>query len=404
MTTPPTAKRNASRRWTRREFLKTAAAFAAPAIVPASVLGAEAPSERVNVGIIGLGKLGSQSHLAGLLNTSGVQVVALCDVERIRLNDAQKRVDATYAQRFGKAAYKGCTTHVDFRELLARAEVDAVVIVSPEYWHAIHAVQACRAGKHVYCEKPMAYTLGEARAVVNAAERYGRVFQVGSQQRSDYTFRYACELVRNGRIGDVHTVHVNCGGPPRECRLPAEPTPPSMEWDLWLGPAPWRPYNTKIQPISLEPWCPWKIYRDYGGSGMTDMGAHHFDIAQWGLGMDHSGPVEVHPRDGGQYERLTYKYANGVALTHGGAMAGSAVEFIGTEGRVAVNRGHFLKTEPENLATSAIGPGEVHLYESRSHRGNWLDCIRTGRETVCPAEVGCRSVCVCHLGFLGYRL
>ncbi len=392
---------------TRRGFLKRSACLAAPAFVPAYALGADGSkpaSERIGVGLIGLGKLGYYSHLSAFLNEPRVQVVAVCDVERTRLDNAKTRADAHYANRLPKGTYKGCAAYVDFRELLAHPDVDAVVIASPEHWHAVHAVEACKAGKHVYCEKPMAHSIGEARAVVDAAERYGAVFQVGTQQRSDATFRFACELVRSGRIGKVHTVHVNCGGPPQDCYLPAEPTPKSMEWDLWLGPAPWRPYNSKLQPLNTDNYGPWRPYRDYGGSGMTDIGAHHFDIAQWGLGMDASGPVEVHPPDGKEWPRLGYKYANGVTLFHTGGMAGSAVDFIGAEGRVAVNRGRFLKTEPQALAREPLGAGDVHLYESRSHRGNWLDGIRLGKPAICPAEIGCRSVTVCHLGNLAYWL
>ena len=390
----------------RRGFLKTTAA-AGLAAAARTVWAADAPipaSDRIGVGLIGLGKLGFHSHLNGFLGDSRVHVAAVCDVERQRLGQAKARVEERYAERFKKGSYKGCAAYVDFRELLARPDIDAVVISSPEHWHAIHAAEACRAGKHVYCEKPMAYGIAEARAVVNAAERYGRVFQTGTQQRSERMFRFACELVRSGRIGKVHTMHVNVGGPSVECYLPAEPTPKSMEWDLWLGPAPWRPYHSALQPLHLENYGPWRRYRDYGGGSMTDIGSHHFDIAQWGLGMDGTGPVEVCPPDGKERRRLTFRYANGVTMFHGGGMSGCAVEFIGSEGRVAVNRGQLLKTEPESLAREPIGPGEVHLYESPSHRGNWLEGIRTGRPTICPAEVGCRSVTVCHLANLAYRL
>ena len=390
----------------RREFLRSSLA-AGVAIVPASALGADgqtAPSNRIGVGLIGLGKMGTGSHLRGFLGTEQVQVVALCDVERIRLESAKAKAEQHYSQRFGKDGYKGCAAYTDFRELLVRDDVDAVVIASPEHWHAVHAVAAAEAGKHVYCEKPMAHSIGDARPIVDAVERYGVAFQVGSQQRSDRTFRFACELVRNGRIGKVHTVHVNVGGPPTDCYLPGEPTPESIDWDLWLGPAPWRPYSSRLQPLHLDNWGPWRPYRDFGGSSMTDIGAHHFDIAQWGLGMDDSGPVEIHPPDGEDHPRLAYKYANGVTMYHGGGMAGCAVEFIGTEGRVAVNRGQFLKTEPEDLVRETIGPRETHLYESRSHRHNWLDHIRTGRPAICSAEIGCRSVSVCHLGNLAYWL
>jgi len=396
---------------TRRDFLRNAAtavgAVSVPTIIPSSALGADgktAPSERLAVGLIGMGKL-CQGHLGSFLGDSSVHVAAVCDVEADRLEDAKNTTEARYAEAYEKGSYKGCTAYRDFRELVARPDVDAVLIATPTNWHALMAIEACKAGKDVYCEKPLALTIAEARATAEAAKQYGRVFQTGSQQRSDGTFRFACELVRNGRIGKVHTVHVDCGGPSGPCYLPAMPTPESLDWDLWLGPAPYRPYNSELCPFdNFATWPNWRGYWDYDGGGMTDMGAHHFDIAQWGLGMDGSGPVEITPPDGKDVKLLTYKYADGTALYHGGAMPGAAIEFIGTEGRVGVNRGSFLKTEPESLRDEAWGPADLHLYDSRSHKDNWLDCIRTRRQPICPAEVGCSSVTVCHLGNLAYWL
>ena len=397
---------------TRREFLRTSSTaalgtLAVPFIIPSSALGADghtAPSERIALGVIGIGKM-CNGHLGGLLGRADVHVAGVCDVETIRLGRAKARVEKHYADKFEKGTYNGCDAYVDFRELLARPDIDAVFIATPTNWHALMSVEACKAGKDVYCEKPLALTVREARAVVAAASRYHRVFQTGSQQRSDYSFRFACELVRNGRIGEVQTIYANCSGPPANCYLPSEPTPDTLNWDLWLGPAPERPYHQLICPLDdYKSWPRWRYYRDYGGGGMTDWGAHNFDIAQWGLGMDESGPVEIIPPDGAQVKRLTYRYANGTLLHHNGATGGAGVEFIGTEGRIGVARGQFLKTVPEELKREKWGPGDIRLYESKNHIDNWLECIRSREQTICPPEVGCRSVTVCHLGNIAYWL
>ena len=396
----------------RRRFIGAAAgagaaALGIPFIIRRSTRvanGKAAPGDRIVLGLIGMGKM-CNGHLGGLLGRTDVHVAALCDVETIRLGRCKKRVEDRYAERYGKGAYTGCDTYADFRELLARSDIDAVLIATPTNWHGIMSVEACKAGKDVYCEKPLSLTIAEARAVATAARRYNRVLQTGSQQRSDHSFRFACELVRNGRIGRVEKVHVDVGGPPEHCYLPAEPTPETLDWDMWTGPAPMRPYHSKICPLDdYESWPQWRYYRDYGGGDMTDFGAHHFDIAQWGLGMDDSGPVEIIPPDGGELKRLTYRYANGTLMTRGGASGGAATEFIGTEGKVGVNRFQLLHTEPKALKRERLGPDDIHLYRSGNHMDNWLACIRSRRQPICPAEVGCRSVSVCHLGNIAYRL
>lgn len=393
----------------RRGFLKrtalTAGAVAFPYIIPASALGREditAPGDRITLGLIGVGKMG-KGHLDSFLGDSRVQILGIADVERTRRERCAARVNEAYAKREDKGAYKGCDQYNDFRELCARPDIDAVLIATPDHWHALVAIEAAMNGKDIYCEKPMTKTIGEGQALVQAVKRYGRIMQVGSQQRSDSTFRYACELVRNGRIGKVHTVHVNVGNPPGDDYLPAEPVPEGLDWDFWLGPAPWRPYNsTFAPPETYDGWPNWRYYRDYAGGGMCDFGAHHYDIAQWGLGMDHTGPVEVqYPKDGG---KITYLYANGVVMHHGGGAAGAAVEWIGDLGRVLVNRGQFLKSDPPNLVHETIGPNELHLYVSDNHKDNWLEAIRTRRDPICTVDIGHRTATVCNIGNIAYWL
>jgi len=389
----------------RRDFLKNSLAAAVgaigfPQLIPSSALGRTgtvAPNDRITLGFIGVGKQGT-GLLYAFLNTPGTQVLAVSDVDNLKLNRAKEITQNHYA---GQSIKMECAAYHDFRELLARDDIDAVVIATPDHWHEIPVIEAAQAGKDIYCEKPLSLTIAEARSMVWAVRRYGRVFQTGSMQRSMSGFRFACELVRNGYIGELKTVTVNIGGPSEECYLPAEPVPDYLDWDRWLGPAPWRPFHSELAPhISIDIYPNWRNYRDYSGGGMTDWGAHHFDIAQWGLGMDESGPVEIIPPDGKDYKVLTYKYANGVTMTRDEA---NGTLFTGTEGKVEVNRG-YLKTWPDSLMRQVIGPHEIHLYESDNHYTDWLQAIRTRNKPICDVETGCRSVTVCHLGNLAYQL
>jgi len=386
----------------RRGFLKRVMVLAAPAVIPASALGAgrAAPSDRLGMGFIGYG-MQCRSHFGGMLGRPDVQVLAVCDCDSIRRQQAAKQANDHYSRDKGRNA-KACADYNDFRELLDRTDVDAVLTATPDHWHAIIAIQAAQSGKDIYCEKPLSLTIRDARAMVDAVRRYGRVFQTGSQQRSSQEFRFACEMVRSGRIGKVHTVHVNVGGPSGECYLPPQPVPAGLDWDMWLGPAPWRPYNGTLCPVVPYNFFPnWRSFRDYSGGGMTDWGAHHFDIAQWGLGMDDGGPVEIIPPDGKEHRWLTYRYASGVVMYHGGGRAGC--DFVGTNGRVMVDRGK-LETEPKELKNTPTAAGEVHLYRSPGHHQDWLRCIRTRQKPICDVEIGARSVSVCHLGNIAYRL
>jgi len=236
--------------------------------------------------------------------------------------------------------------------------------------------------------------------MTNVARRYERVFQTGSMQRSDQKFRFACELVRNGYIGEVKTVRVSIRTGfiphPQICELPAETVLPELDWEMWLGPAPQRPYNSIIAPpISFNGYPAWRNYRDYSGGGMTDWGAHHFDIAQWGLGMDNSGPVEIIPPNGKDVTLLTYRYANGIEMTTD--FEDNYILFTGSKGTVKVNRS-YLHTNPASLVNARIAPGEIHLYKSTDHKKDWLQCIKTRSKPITDVEVGHRSVSVCHLG------
>ncbi len=388
----------------RRQFLRRAAgaavgAVALPYFVPASVLAGNAPSERITLGFIGAGKQ-SKHLMKSFLNSPGTHVVAVCDVDKLKLARGKKIVEDHYAGKSGRS-YKGCDIYGDFREVIARDDVDAVVISTPDHWHAITVIQSAQAGKDIYCEKPLSQTIEEARAMVTAVRRYGRVFQTGSMQRSDWHFRLGCELVLNGYIGELKHVTVGVGGPAANPALPPQPVPDYLDWEMWLGPAQWRPYHPELSPhLSWDGFPHWRNNSRFGGGGMTDWGAHHFDIAQWGMGMDESGPVEIIPPDGKDYKVLTYKYASGVTMTRDKA---NGVLFTGSKGTVQTNRGR-LNTSPESLKDQKIGPNETHLYQSRNHYVDWLDAIRKRSKPICDIEVGCRSVSVCHLGDIAYKL
>lgn len=388
---------------TRRAFLQGATwALAAPLFVPASALGKDgktAPSERITVGFIGCGKMANDYHLSTLLSFSDIHAIAVCEVDQNRREHAKRRVEDAYK---GKTGYKGCAAYADFRELLARKDIDAVCIATPEHWHAIPIIEACKAGKDVYCEKPLTLTLAEAKRCIDAVRKHGRVLQTGSQQRSSVfgPFRKAAEIVRSGRLGKIQTVTVGVGGPSRWCDLPAEAAEPGLDWDLWLGPAPLRPYHSALSPRGVHNHFPaWRSYREYAGGGHSDMGAHHYDIAQWCLGMDESGPIEITPPDDPQATTgVKYLYANGVVMTHGGP---SGCVFTGTAGKLHIDRGH-LSSEPESIVKEPLGAKDVHLYESPGHHRDWVNCIRSRKRPVADVEIGARSVAVTILGNLAY--
>jgi len=386
---------------TRRTFLRSAAsAVAVPYVISGSALGAGGgvpASERLVMGAIGCGGQGMR-HVAGGIWVQGggylhkpcVQVVAVSDVNRNNLNNAKGAVDKVYGNQ-------DCAAYKDFRQLLAREDIDIILCATGDRWHTPVSIAAAKAGKDIYCEKPISLTIHEARTLAREVKRYGRIFQTGTQQRSWYEFRFACELIRNGYIGDVKRGKVNVGGPPEECNLPAGgPAPEWLDYDMWLGQAPWRPFHP-----DLLGWMRWK---DFAGGEMTNWGAHMFDIAQWALGMDESGPVEIIPPDGKEHPFLTYRYASGPIMTREAiSQSTPGVRFEGTKGMIEVTRENLI-AEPESLRRQKIGPNEIHLYESIEHPDNFLECVRTRKRPACDADVGYRSITVCHLGNIAYWL
>ena len=396
----------------RRRFLSrmtraTGAALAAPAIIPASALGRGgmvAPSERIAMAFIGVGTQGG-GHLlggswtyvvGGYTGRKDVQVLAVCDVRRERRERAAARVNEYYAEAFGRARYNACEAYNDFRDVLARPDIDAVLIATPAHWHATMAAMAAAAGKDIYCEKPTAVTIRESQAVLAAVRRYGRVYQAGTQQRSEYAgkFRQACEFVRSGRIGRLKEIYAyrDGGGIVWPKRFgPARPMPDGLDWDLYLGPAPWIPYDgiTGAHRFDL---------------GELNWGQHHYDIVQWAADADETGPVEIFLEG----NRSCCRYATGVTVFGkpypGEPVGGSGGAcFVGTAGRISVDRDRLV-SDPPHLVREPLRPDEVHLYRNRGHSDNFLDCVRTRKKPISDIDIAHRSVSAVLLGGVAKQL
>ncbi len=424
----------ASNPWNRRDWLKATGAAAvaamAPTIVPARVFGANAPSNRVNIGIIGCGHQ-SQRLIPSFLVHDEARIVAACDVRRSGIGyyypdqvlgreTAKRWVEEHYAEEKRSGKYQGCDTYSDFRDLIARDDIDAVIIAVPDHWHALIATAALAAGKDVYCEKPLAYTIRQSRAMVDAVRNHNRVFQTGAQFRSSPAIRKACELVRNGRLGEIKRVRTwvapNSFPSPGPDWQP-QPVPEGFDYDFWLGPAPEAPFHME------RCFFRWRYIRDYSNGQTVNYGAHTNDIAQWGLGMDGTTPVEFedagseflpegHLFDTAVKTAFRARYANGIELiceTRNSA----ATKFEGTEGRLEVTLGGKLVTYPENLADSVIGPNEIHLPVSNpahtvhkrddvdaDHARDFVLAVKAGRDPLEPVEVGHSTATLCILGAL----
>ena len=390
----------------RRNFIgKTAAGAAAVTVIPRHVLGGNgmvAASDRVNLAYIGGGK-----QIYTLLNSIGgckeTVAVAACDVFDSKLETLTAACNKNNARKDINAEVK---SYHYYREILERSDVDAVVIATPDHWHAQMVVDAAKAGKDIYCEKPLALTVAEGRAMVNATRKYDRVFQTGNMQRSWRDFRHAVELVRNGYIGEITEINVNVGEPVKQCDLPTEDVPAGLDWDEWVGPSLYRGYNEILCPTSAKkgPWGWWRGYRDFGGGLITDWGAHMFDIAQWGMDMDNSGPVQLNPPSERAKTGLTYKYANGVVVNHTPWCDDSAVQFVGTEGKVEVSRS-FLRTFPnEKLAKMEIKDTDKRVYYSDDHYQDWVDAMKTRTKPISDVEVGHRTSALCNIINIAYEM
>jgi len=387
----------------RRGFLKTvtgaaAGAIAFPYIVPSSVFGADgkvAPSNKLLVGMIGVGSQGTWD-MRGFLNSDEALVAAVCDIDQKRQKTAKFEVD----QKYGNS---DCKTYDDFREVIGRSDIDIIATAIPDHWHSIPAIMAAQAGKDIHGQKPLARTIKEGRAICDAVKRYGVIWQTGSWQRSKDNFRQASELVINGRIGKISRVEVGLPTGSSAKNNPVQPVPTGVDWDFWLGPAPWTPFRGILH------WD-WRWIMDYSGGQMTDWAGHHIDIAHWGLGLDRTGPVEVEghgniPKDGMFNVPTTYKvvtkYANGIEMIIANDQQvphGMGTCWYGEKGWIHVTRDQPVHTNRPEIFEEKIGPNEIHLEVSLDHHQNFLNAIKTRRETITPAEIAHRSLTPALLG------
>lgn len=407
---------------TRRSFLKTGLSF--PFIIPAASWASKlAVNEPLRVGMIGIGKQGR--YLTEQFLAWG-QVIAVCDVDTTRREDACKKVDEYY--KLNPEFNPGpCKAYNAYEELIARDDINAVCIATPDHWHAGIVLDALRAGKDVYCEKPLTHNIAEAVAIIKEVASTGRILQTGSMQRSMMEFRVACELARNNIIGDIQKIECGFGDPAIPCDLPGEEMEPGLDWNRWLGPAPERPYSSVLSPRGVHDHFPdWRNYREYGGGMVTDWGAHHVDIAQWALGMDDSGPIKIMPpEDGNAKTGAKLIYANGVEVIHKNIPESiqNGVVIFGTKGRIIVNRGRFqldldgktitkffnredggsLESKVLLVEKEYLKDAEIKLYKvNNSHVGDFADCVKSRKKPITHEGVGAHSAICCHLINLAY--
>ena len=393
---------------TRRGFLKSAAAVGAvaglPAVVPSSVFGAQAPSERIAVGFIGVGGRGS-GLLGAFMRLPEARVLAVCDVKKAQRDRARSRVDKQYGG--------SCGTYNDFRELCARAAIDAVVSATTDHWHVLSALEAVRSGKDVYVEKPLGMSVEQGQVLRDAVHRYGRVFQFGTQERSNRNTRFACEMALSQRVGKIHTITVASRFSKVSPNYPTQPIPDGLDYDLWLGAAPWAPYSGS----RVSNHGGWFHIRDYALGFIAGCGIHTVDMAQWGNGTDLTGPVEVEgigefPSDGlcdcATGWDMKLKYANGVTMHFtDGKRNPLGVRFQGPDGWVFVKEGHLggnIDASDKSLLRKPIEPGEVNLPISTHHQRNFLDCVKTRARTIAPIDVAVRSDALVQLSDIAMRL
>jgi predicted dehydrogenase len=397
-------------KWSRRQFLGSAAlGIAGVALIPNLATSCKSNSKKdIKLGFIGMGQQ-SMFLLNGFLQIPGVQVVAGCDVYGIKRKRFEKRVTAFYTKAGKEAKVE---TYEKFQDLLNRKDIDAVVIAVPDHSHAMIAIAACKAGKDVYLEKPMTFTIKEGQELRKTVRETGRILGIGSQQRSDPNFQHAVKLVQTGALGKISRVNAYVGAPPKPYDLPEEPLPGDLNWDLWLGslPVPIHFNNQLDPPISLDPeeneklWGAWRWYKEMGGGFTTDWGAHMFDIAQWGLGMDKNGPVEISPIGDGT-EFITFKYASGTVMTSEpfNEIKTKGVKFWGETGWIEISRDFFNSSDPKfnpPESKKSEGPYETKI----PHQVNFIESVRLRKDPVVPVEIGHSSCTVCNLGNIACEL
>ncbi len=415
----------------RRNFLKQTVAGAAgavilPTILPSSVFGKNAPSNRINVGAIGTGRISRDHDMAGVLKYDNARIIAVCDLDSKRVGEAKQLVEGNYTK---KGIQNSVTIYSNYTELLDNKEIDAVLISTPDHWHAKPVIDAAYAGKDIYVQKPFSYTLAEGRQMSNVVNSTGVILQIGTQQRSMEQFRIACELVRNGRIGQLKNIQVGLPIDPSGAVEPEMPIPANLNYDMWLGNTPNVYYTEKrVHPQADYSRPGWLRCEPYCLGMITGWGVHHMDIVHWAMDTEHTGPIEVsgkavYPSSGlwtvhGKYN-VEARYANGVTVQISDEFP-NGVRFEGSEGWIFVTRGNYSATASDptskkegdkslqasnpKILTSVIGPNEIHLYKSDDHHANWLDCVKSRQQNITPAEVGHRSTSVCIISHIAMKL
>lgn len=425
MNSSPSSRHLSRSRLSRRGLLRQAVAAAGAGLWPSGAGAARSANDRIQVALIGHGVMG-RGHLSLLLGRGDVQVVAVCDVDKARCDEAKARVEQAYGAQRASGTFRGCPAFADYRDLLARADVDGVVIVTPDHWHTPISTDAARAGMDIYCEKPVSLTLGEGRRLAEVVSTYGRVFQTGTQYRSMSRTREVCRFVRSGGLGRVRHAFAlwsRCEGvdTPINPHLPAEPVPAGLDWNLWVGPAPWHDYNPRYHRNPAPGVVPWAFCEDFGAASVTWHHSHSADVIQYALGYENSGPVEILHPSSGEFPTLTCRYANGSLLHliyHWGMVAADyhllspkiqirgsfGGLFLGERGWLtALYGGGQVQGEPESLFRE-MGMTNREVTGANNHHENWLECIRSRARTSTDAELGHRAASLGHLATLSFKL
>jgi Predicted dehydrogenases and related proteins len=427
-------KINNFNRMKRRMFIKRATATAVgtavfPTIVPSSVFGKNAPSNKIHIGQIGFGRIARDHDMAETIKYDQAQFIAVCDVDKNRLLDGKKYIDDYYSKKTGNSNYSNATMYDDYKELLLNKDIDAVIISTPDHWHAEPAARAALAKKDIYLQKPTSLTVAEGRFLSDVIKKQGVILQVGTQQRSSPQFRIAAELVRNGRIGKLHTVKIGLPGDPSGPVAAEMPVPGNLNYDMWLGSTPEIYYTEmRVHPQNNYGRPGWLRCEQFGSGMITGWGQHHFESAAWGMDTEYTGPVSVQavaefPKAGlwdvhGDF-MVKAEYENGITMyTSGGYPNG--IRYEGTEGWIFVSRGNYVASTSDPVAqansakaldaskpeilTSGITKNEIHLYESDNQHGNWLDCIKSRKEPISPVEIGHRACTICLISHIAMKV
>jgi len=417
------------RKFIGQTLMGAAGTIGMPTIVPSSVFGKNAPSNKINIGQIGCGRIGRDHDMPGTMQHDMARMIAVCDLDKNRLEDGKKLVESYYTKKTGNSNYVEAKMYGDYREMLLNKDIDAVVISTPDFWHSQPAIEAALAGKDVYLQKPTSLTIAEGRLLSDIINRKGTILQVGTQQRSSSQFRVAAELVRNGRIGKLHTVKVGLPGDPSGPVASTMPIPKSLNYNAWLGSTPEVPYTEiGVHPQKGYDRPGWLRIEQFGAGMITGWGQHHFDSAAWGMDTEYTGPISVQaiaefPKSGlwnvhGDF-MVKAEYANGITMyTSGGFPNG--IRYEGTEGWIFVSRGDYVASASDpvsraksskaldasdpKILTSVIGENEIHLYKSDEHHGNWLECIKSRKAPISPAEIGHRTCSVCLISHIAMKL